>query len=407
MLRVLIAGGGTGGHLFPGIAVAQELERRAGARVRFVGSSSGIERTAVPRAGYPVDLLEIRGVRGEGLRGLARAAWQVPVSLVGAWRLLRRERPHVVIGVGGYASFPAVAAALVARVPVLLLEQNATPGLATRLLAPFAARVCVSFPETAGFVRGRTVVTGNPVRGLEAQDDAPHPASPASVSPASALPSGAPSSQPARPAGATDASTGAPSPKEEGAPAASQALGEATPLRVLVFGGSAGAHHLNLVLPHALARIGRPVEVAHQTGERDRETVVAAYRELGVEARVVAFIDDMLAEYRRADLVICRSGATTIAELTALGIAAVLIPYPFAAGDHQRYNAQALVRARAAEMVLDRELAPETMAALLARIAADPLRLAEMRARARSLGRPQAAALVVEQCLAVARCYGV
>jgi UDP-N-acetylglucosamine--N-acetylmuramyl-(pentapeptide) pyrophosphoryl-undecaprenol N-acetylglucosamine transferase len=357
--RVLIAGGGTGGHLFPGIAVASELRRRCGADVRFVGSSHGIERTAVPRAGFPVELLPIRGLRREGFAGLVRALWRIPWSFVAALRLVLRFRPQLVVGVGGYASFPAVLAAFLRRVPIVLLEQNASPGAATRVLAPLARRVCVSFPETKQALGERAVVTGNPVRA------------------------------PVAPSAST--STAAP------------ADGTVRRHRILVFGGSAGAHRLNEVVPGALAAVELPLDVVHQTGAAERETVVDAYRAVGLPASVQAFIDDMSSEYRRADLVICRAGATTIAELTALGVAAILVPFPFAAGDHQRLNGQALVDAHAAWMILDRDLTPEKLAATVRIALGDLALLAATRECARSLGHPDATARVVEECLASVR----
>jgi len=365
MLRVLIAGGGTGGHLFPGIAVAHALVRE-GCEVRFIGSSYGIERTAVPRAGFAVDLLPMRGLRREGVTGVLRALWRIPWSFVLAWRVVGRFRPGLLVGVGGYASFPAALAAWLRRVPVVLLEQNAEPGAATRVLAPLARRVCVSFPRTKDALGPRAVLTGNPVRGT------------------------------------SGATSGAAKPGQGGDGGdAGRAPGAAR--RVLVFGGSAGAHRLNVVVPDALALLGTPLEVVHQTGAADRDAVAAAYERLGLAARVEAFLDDMPAEYRRADVVVCRAGATTIAELTALGVAAVLVPFPFAAGDHQRLNAQALVDAGAAWMVLDRELTPESLAGTLRPVLADPALRDATRARARSLGHPDATERVVRECLAVAR----
>lgn len=352
--RVVVAGGGTGGHLFPGIAVAEELVRRAGAVVSFVGSDYGIEATAVPRAGFAVDLLAVRGMRGRGARGIAGALGRIPASLLAARAVLRRRRPDLVVGVGGYASFPAVAAAAAMRIPIVLLEQNATPGLATRVLAPLARRVCVTFPGTAARLGRRAVVTGNPVRRL---------AGPV----AGAVPS----------AGADGR------------------------FRVLVFGGSGGAHRLNEVVPAALARVGRPLAIAHQTGRADLAAVTAAYAALGLDAAVTPFIDDMAAAYRVADLVVCRSGATTLAELTALGKASVLVPFPFAAGDHQRLNAAGLVEAGAAWMVLDRDLEPDGLAGLVRRAIDQPAALADLRERARALGHPDAAARVADECLAV------
>jgi UDP-N-acetylglucosamine--N-acetylmuramyl-(pentapeptide) pyrophosphoryl-undecaprenol N-acetylglucosamine transferase len=363
--RVLIAGGGTGGHLFPGIAVANELVRRYATEVRFVGSTHGIEGTAVPRAGFVVELLPMRGLRREGVAGILRAAWRIPASVLTALRLVGSFRPQLVIGVGGYASFPAVLAAFLRRVPVVLLEQNASPGAATRALAPLARCVCVSFPQTKDALGARAVVTGNPVRG-EAVRSSP------SVSDVLG----------ARTVAMPDAS--------------------ARPARILVFGGSAGAHHLNEVVPAALAAVGRPLEIVHQTGAADRDAVDAAYRQLDVAAAVHAFIDDMVAQYRHADLVICRAGATTIAELTALGIAAILVPFPFAAGDHQRLNGQALVDAGAAWMILDRELTAERLADLVRGALADPKLLEETRRRARGLGYPDATSRVVDECVRAA-----
>lgn len=357
--RVLIAGGGTGGHLFPGIAVADELVRRFGTEVRFVGSTHGIERTAVPRAGYEVELLPMRGLRREGAAGLLRAAWRIPASVLAALRLVGAFRPQLVVGVGGYASFPAVLAAFLRRVPVVLLEQNASPGAATRALAPLARRVCVSFPQTREAVGERAVVTGNPVRG--------------------------------------GAARGAPVRQDDVVQEAAD-----RPARILVFGGSAGAHRLNEVVPAALAAVGRLLEIVHQTGATDRDAVEAAYRDRGLTAGVHAFIDDMVAQYRRADLVICRAGATTIAELTALGVAAILVPFPFAAGDHQRLNGQALVDAGAAWMILDRELTADRLADTVRRVLADRAALDETRRRALALGHPDATARVVDECVGAA-----
>jgi len=348
---VLIAGGGTGGHLFPGIAVADEMVRRFGAEVRFVGSTHGIERTAVPRAGYAVDLLSIRGVMGEGLRGLARAAWRVPESLFAAWSILGRFRPSLVIGVGGYAAFPALAVAAIRHRPIVLLEQNAIPGLVTRLFAPFARAVCVSFAETASRIGPRARLTGNPVRW--------------------------------KPRGVSAPSEGR--------------------LRVLVFGGSAGAHRLNEIVPGALSRLGGPVQVLHQTGAADHEAVTRRYRELGIEATVVPFVEDMRAAYEACDVAVCRAGATTLAELTAMGVPAILVPYPFAAADHQRTNAEALVRDGAAWLILDRELDEATLAARLEEARTDPAGLAERRRSALALGRADAIDRVVDVCLEAAK----
>ena len=349
--RVLIAGGGTGGHLFPGIAVADELRRRGVREILFVGSRRGIEREAVPRAGYPVELLDVGGVRGQGVLGAALALARIGPAFGRSVRIQRTFRPDLAIGVGGYAAFPAIAAAWIGRVPVVLMEQNAAPGWVTRALAPLAQRVCASFPGTLATLGARAVLTGNPVRWSPGPSAAEHRS--------------------------------------------------AVVLRLLVFGGSAGARRLNDIVPGAVARSRLPIEVLHQSGAADCERVRRHYREAGVEARVTPFIDDMARAYAWADLVVCRAGATTIAELTALGVAALLVPYPHAAGDHQRINAEALVAAGAAMMIRDPELDEKGLARQLIELAAQPARLAEIRAAARLLGQPDAAVRVVDECLAV------
>jgi UDP-N-acetylglucosamine--N-acetylmuramyl-(pentapeptide) pyrophosphoryl-undecaprenol N-acetylglucosamine transferase len=347
-LVVVVAGGGTGGHLFPGIAAAEALSRRRRCRITFVGSSRGIETRVVPKRGYPLRTLPVRALRGQGPLGFAAAALRVPASVGSAWKILGELRPDVLIGVGGYASAPAVVAARLRGVPTVLLEQNAHPGLTNRVLARFADRVCVAFPESAAyFPPAKTIETGNPVRPPDEKPRTAHGG-----------------------------------------------------FSILVFGGSAGAHRLNEVGVEAIARLEREgLRVLHQTGEADLESVRRRYREHGIDADVRPFIDDMAAAYAAADLVVCRAGATTLAELTALGRPAVLVPYPYAADDHQRKNAESLVRRGAAAMILDRELTPEGLAGAIAQLREAPDRLAAMAAAARALGRPDAAERVVDVCL--------
>lgn len=351
-IRVIIAGGGTGGHLFPGLAVAGALRRRRAGRIVFVGSSRGIETRVVPKEGYELRTLPIRAVRGQGKLASAAAAARLGVSVVSAWRMLGDIRPDLVIGVGGYASVPAVLAAWLRRVPTVLLEQNAHPGATNRWLGRLTDRVCVAFPESIShFPSARTVETGNPVR-------APSPV-----------------------------------PRREGGG-----------FSVLVFGGSAGAHRLNEVGVEAIGRLhagGRAPRVVHQTGEAELESVRRRYRERGIEADVRPFIDDMAKAYADSDLVVCRAGATTIAELTALGKPAILVPYPYAADDHQRKNAESLVRRGAAMMILDRELSAENLAATIGGLRDDGARLHAMAEASRALGRPDAAERVVDVCLGV------
>ena len=351
-LSVIFAGGGTGGHLFPGLAVADAMTERTRCRVAFVGSSRGIETRVVPKRGYPLRTLPVRALRGQGALGAAAAALRLPASLASAWRLLGELRPDLVIGVGGYASGPAVVAGRARRVPTVLLEQNAHPGLTNRILARFADRICVAFAEsTAYFPKEGTIETGNPVR--------------------------PPIAEPRR---------------------------AAERFTILVFGGSAGAHRLNEVGVDAIARLssfgGKP-RVIHQTGEADFARVAERYRERQIEAEVRPFIDDMASAYAEADLVVCRAGATTIAELTALGKPAVLVPYPYAADDHQRKNAESLVSRGAALMILDRELTAPNLAQAIEALRTDPHALAKMAEAARALGKPDAADRVVDVCLAL------
>jgi UDP-N-acetylglucosamine--N-acetylmuramyl-(pentapeptide) pyrophosphoryl-undecaprenol N-acetylglucosamine transferase len=347
-LAIVIAGGGTGGHLFPGLATAEMLARRRPCRLTFIGSSRGIETRVVPKRGYPLRTLPVRALRGQGALGVASAVLRLPASVVSAWRILGDVDPDLLIGVGGYASAPTVVAGWSRRIPTVLLEQNAHPGLTNRILARFADRVCVAFPEsTAYFPRAKTLETGNPVR------------------PPAALP------------------------RNEGGA-----------FSILVFGGSAGAHRLNEVGVEAVARLGGvPLKVVHQTGEADVQSVRSRYAAHGITADVRAFIDDMSAAYGEADLVVCRAGATTLAELTALGKPAVLVPYPFAADDHQRKNAESLVKRGAAMMVLDRDLDPARLAQAICSLRDEPVRLAAMAAAAKALGKPDAAENVVDVCL--------
>jgi UDP-N-acetylglucosamine--N-acetylmuramyl-(pentapeptide) pyrophosphoryl-undecaprenol N-acetylglucosamine transferase len=351
--RVIVAGGGTGGHLYPGLALAETLEGR-GLGVVFIGTAGGIEARAVPAAGYRLRLITGRQLRGGGVGRAAAGLAALGRGTAQAFGLLGELRPDLVVGVGGYASVAAVLAARLRRLPTVLLEQNVVPGAATRLLARFADRVCVGFAESlAALPRGRGVHTGNPVRAavLRAADRPPHPR-----------------------------------------------------LGLLVFGGSAGARRVNeailAALPH-LGPLGRAIDVIHQTGAADLAAVRERYAGLGLGARVEPFLDDMGAAYAAADVVLARAGATSCAELTAVGLPSVLVPYPYAADDHQRRNAEVLAAAGAAEVIADRDLEGERLAAALRRLLEDGARRAAMAAAARALGRPDAAARVADECLAL------
>lgn len=353
-MRLLLAGGGTGGHLFPALALAQALQ--AGdpeSRVHFVGTARGIEARILPPLGLPLSTIDIEGVVGRGWRSRLALLPKLLRSLRQSLKILREFDPDVVVGVGGYASAPVLLAALLKKRPTLIHEQNAWPGLTNRLLGPWVDRVCLSFTESdRAFHRGRTVLTGNPLR--RGMEDCPP------------LPDQRPS--------------------------------------LLVFGGSRGARAVNemvvAALPHLAAWQGR-LQIRHQTGEEDLEWVRQGYRAAGWEAQVVPFIDDMAAAYGEAQLVVCRAGATTIAELTVCGRPAVLVPYPHAAADHQTANARALARRGAALMLPQQELTGELLARVVGDLLEDRERLQSMAGAARALGHRGAAALILKECRAI------
>ena len=355
-LRILIAGGGTGGHLFPGIAVAREvLRRQSDTIVTFAGTARGIESRVIPREGFSLDVLRSAGIKSTSLQARLRGLSLLPLSGLDAWRILSRRSPDVVIGVGGYSSGPVVLAAAARRIPTLLLEQNAVPGLTNRLLARVVSSAAVTFESTVGFFGGKGFVTGNPVR-PEFFDVAPE-----------------------RVAG---------------------------PPRVLIFGGSQGAHAINVAMVEAAAGLAARnlgLEITHQTGERDLELVRDGYRRAGLAARVEPFLFDMAREMKLADLVVCRSGATTIAELTASSRPAIFIPLPTAADDHQRVNAEVLVKVRAAEMIEQRDLTGERLAGRIAAVASDESARRAMSDAAHRLAHPDAAAAIVERVFELAK----
>jgi UDP-N-acetylglucosamine--N-acetylmuramyl-(pentapeptide) pyrophosphoryl-undecaprenol N-acetylglucosamine transferase len=355
-IRVVIAGGGTGGHLYPGIAVARELRRRRpDALVTFAGTAKGIEKRVVPREGFPLDLLRSAGLKGMSPGALVRGLALLPLSGLDAWQIISSRRPDIVIGVGGYSSGPVVLAAAVRGIPTLLLEQNAVPGLTNRLLARIVSAAAVTFESTREYFGRRSIVTGNPVR-PEFFEQTPA------------------------------AAAGGPS-------------------RVLIFGGSQGAHAINMAMVAAAERLaahpGR-VAITHQTGERDLERVRAGYSRAGIEARVEPFLFAMDREMTSADLVVCRAGATTLAELTAAGVPAILVPLPTAADDHQRRNAEVLVAAGAAEMIEQKDLDGARLAGRIEALLQDPDRLRGMADQARRFARPDAAQAIVDRVLELA-----
>lgn len=342
-LRVLIAGGGTGGHVIPALAIGRELRDNYGAEVRFVGTARGMEARLVPEAGFPLAMIEVGMLKGVSLRTRLRTVGDLPRGVARCVALMRAFRPGAVVGVGGYASGPAMMAALLLRLPTLAYEPNAAPGLANRMVGPRVTRAAVAFAECQRYFRN-SELTGVPVRreffALPQKDvgAAPH---------------------------------------------------------LLVFGGSQGARALNVAMPEVLKRLCAAVPgltVLHQAGARHVEATEAAYQATGLDRerwRVAAFLDDMPGQFAAADLILCRSGSS-VAELAAAGKPSLLVPFPQAADDHQRKNAEAFERAGAAVMLPEREMSAERLLGELVGLFEDRVRLGRMSAAARGLARPDA-----------------
>jgi len=353
-MRAILAGGGTGGHVIPAIAIAQELQCRLNAECLFIGTSRGLENRLVPNAGFPLKLVQVGALNRVSLATRSKTLLNLPRAVFAAARMINEFQPDVVIGVGGYASGPAMLAAILKHIPRLAFEPNLVPGFANRVVAHFVSAAAVHFQETAAYFHNPSV-TGVPVRPAFFQISS--------------------------------------KPYEQTSPT------------LLVFGGSQGARAINQAVMRALPQLTRRVpglHVIHQTGERDYNDVQSAYVQAGVAAEVHKFLDDMPGFFARADLVLCRSGASTVAEMTAAGKAAVFVPFPLAADDHQRRNAEALERSGAAvvleETKLDEVWLVDTIAALLE----DPLRLRRMSDAARSLAHPNAAKEIAELAAKVA-----
>jgi UDP-N-acetylglucosamine--N-acetylmuramyl-(pentapeptide) pyrophosphoryl-undecaprenol N-acetylglucosamine transferase len=339
-MRAILAGGGTGGHVIPALAIAQQLQKQYKAEILFIGTARGIENRMVPAAGFPLRLVQVGALKNVSVATRLRTFSDLPRSVWESRRIFREFRPDVVIGVGGYASGPGMLAAVLMRIPTLVFEPNFVPGFANRVVARFVSAAAVHFEETGRYFR-RCEVTGVPVREAFFQI------------------SGAPTSP-----------------------------------TVLVFGGSQGAHAINqVVMESAGELLSRTpgLRIIHQIGERDFNEVQAAYAKLGGAVEAHRFIDDMPAAFARASLLICRSGASTVAEVTAAGKPAVFIPFPRAADDHQKRNAEALAKAGAAVMLEQQKLDRETLVANVGSLLSNPSRLREMGEAARKLSHPHAA----------------
>ncbi len=359
-MRVLIAGGGTGGHLFPGVAIAEEvLVRRPGSAVLFVGTRRGIEARVLPDLGYDHAFVDVRGLMGKSLIRSFFNAMVLPTALYDALSIVRRFRPDIAVGVGGYASGPPLLAAWLLGVPFVLLEQNSIPGATNRWLGRFAKAVFTQFEITSQyFPTGKVVALGNPIR-RQLLDNF-----------------------------------------------LDSKIESSGGFRLLVLGGSQGAHGINRAMisaADALAEADLGLSILHQSGPRDRDDVQQAYEKAGIEAEVREFIHDVSSAYREADLVLCRAGATTIAEVTVAKKASVLIPFPHATHNHQELNAKYLADAGAAMIVRESELSGPRLVRLVVELARDPERRQAMEQAAARIGRPEAAREIVDACESITR----
>jgi UDP-N-acetylglucosamine--N-acetylmuramyl-(pentapeptide) pyrophosphoryl-undecaprenol N-acetylglucosamine transferase len=342
-MRAILAGGGTGGHVIPALAIAQELKKDYGAEVSFIGTARGIENRLVPAAGFPLQLVQVGALNKVSFKTRLKTFVDLPRAVLHSQRILSEFRPDVVIGVGGYASGPAMLAAILKRIPTLAFEPNYVPGFANRRVARFVSAAAVHFEETAKYFRNARV-TGVPVRQAFFE-------------------------------------------------IAAKAR-EISKLTLLVFGGSQGAHAINQAVIQAASALQARIpgiQIIHQTGDRDYNDAQAAYASLSGSAETHRFIDDMPGFFARADLILCRSGASTVAELTAAGKPAVLVPFPRAADDHQKRNAEALERAGAAVMLEESKLTSDELVATVSALLGNRDRLEKMRNAAHQLSHPNAA----------------
>lgn len=352
----VIAGGGTGGHIYPGIALAQELQKRFPQwGIVFIGTKKGLEAKIVPREGFQFKTIDVEGLKGSSIRQILKASIKLPRSVYQAVRMLKELNPIAVLGTGGYASGPVVYAAYLMRIPTIILEPNIYPGLTNCLLSKSVDKIAICFSETEKFFpKGKTVLTGNPVRQeiLEMNN----------------------------------------APLNEGK------------LTVLIFGGSQGAHKINMAVVEALPYLipwKDALHLIHQTGEADFDRVVEGYHQAGFSGEIQSYLDSIPQIYGKSSLVISRAGATTIAELTACGKPAVLIPYPYAVYNHQELNAQALVAAGAAEMILDQDLSGKVLAECLIAFIKNPDKLKKMHIQSKILGKVEATKRLCNEILSI------
>jgi UDP-N-acetylglucosamine--N-acetylmuramyl-(pentapeptide) pyrophosphoryl-undecaprenol N-acetylglucosamine transferase len=363
-MRVIIAGGGTGGHLFPGIAVAEEfIKRDPSSRIIFVGTEHGIEARVIPREGFPIEYLTAEGMVGKSFLRKIRASYLFLAAICRSFNIISSVRPNIVIGVGGYASVGMVVAARLKGIPTIIMEQNSVPGLANRFLCHFADLVAATYQESISFFpRDKTFLTGNPVRKRVFSKETAD---------------------------------------------AYSALGlHKDRFSILIFGGSLGATAINHALTealHYLLDLRQNIQFVHQTGEKDLKSVTEAYKRLGFHGTVLPFIYRMSDAYTVADLVICRAGATTLSEIASIGKAAILVPYPHAASNHQEFNARKLEDMGAAKVILDRHLTGEVTAKAIRQLYDHPDKRKEMQKASKAFGRTDAAEKIVDLSMGLMR----
>jgi UDP-N-acetylglucosamine--N-acetylmuramyl-(pentapeptide) pyrophosphoryl-undecaprenol N-acetylglucosamine transferase len=343
--------------LFPGIAIAEEfISKDPKTGILFVGAGNSFEKTTLAKAGFDHKSITVEGIKGRGITKQLISAFKIPKGMFESIAIIKSFKPNLVIGVGSYSSGPIVFMAWLLGIKIALHEQNILPGITNRMLSHFADRIYISFEKTKKLSSGKkTVISGNPLR-----------------------------------KGITDI-----------AKRADTAHGQyEKPFTVLILGGSQGAHSINMTIIEALSHIKdtKKMYFVHQTGLSDIETVAKAYEQNKINSDVKAFFDDMPIKYNQADLIICRAGATTVAEITAIGRGAIYIPYPFAANDHQIQNAQALCNAGAAEMIAEKDLTGKILAEKIAYFSQNPKELLKMATLAKTFGRPDAAAIIVNDC---------
>jgi UDP-N-acetylglucosamine--N-acetylmuramyl-(pentapeptide) pyrophosphoryl-undecaprenol N-acetylglucosamine transferase len=363
-LRIAIAGGGTGGHLFPGIAIAQEfMTRNAASKIIFISTGNPLERALLSKSGFQLEQISATGIKGRGRWSQVTSIAKIPIGILQSVELLRHFAPHLTIGLGSYSAGPVVIAAWLLRIPIGLHEQNILPGITNRILARFAKRIYFSFEQTRLRLDPQKVKwTGNPVRPEILKYAASYQNS------------------------------------------ADSTVGK-KPFAILIVGGSQGAHAINLAVMETLQYLSHKDRLyfIHQTGSADEEVVTAAYQRHQVACTVQAFFDDMASQYRRADLIICRAGATTVAEVTALGKAVIFVPYPFAADNHQTLNAASLSNEGAAELIIEKNLNGQILSQKIDHYMTRPAALADMAVRAKRFGRPDAAQKIVDDCYDLVR----